>query len=162
MGLSEAPGTKAPPALKLFLSYSHKDEEIKNELRKHIFPLARSGLILEWHDGKIEPGDKWDTTILKNLEGADIIVFLISIDFINSKYCYDTEMEVALDREADGLATIIPILVRNCLWKTTKLAPFQALPKDEQAIASWPDRDAALTEVADGIRIVAERLQSER
>jgi len=162
VGLAEVPGTKAPPALKLFISYSHQDESIKDELLKHLSPLKRLNLISDWHDRKIEAGDKWEQAISDNLEKADIVVLLISIDFINSKYCYEVEMDAALDRQADGVATVIPVIARSCMWKSTRFAPFQALPTDGKAIVTWPDRDVALADVADGIRLVAERILSKR
>lgn len=162
VGLAEVPGSKAPTALKLFISYSHQDEGMKDELLKHLSPLKRLKLIADWHDRKIEPGDKWGDAISENLEKSDIVILLISIDFINSKYCYDIEMDAALDRQADGMVTVIPVIARSCMWKSTRFAPFQALPTDGKAIATWPDRDEALSIVAEGIRQVAERLLSKR
>jgi hypothetical protein len=144
------------------MSYSHRDEDIKGELLKHLSPLKRLNLIADFHDRKIEPGDKWAQVISENLEKADIVVLLVSIDFINSNYCYDIEMDAALDRQADGMATVIPVIARSCMWKSTRFAPFQALPTDGKAIATWPDRDEALSVVAEGIRQVAERLLSKR
>jgi hypothetical protein len=161
VGLAEVPG-KAPSALKLFISYSHQDEDIKDGLLKHLSPLKRLNLISDWHDRKIEAGDKWGEVISENLKKADIIVLLISIDFINSKYCYDVEMDAALDRQADDKTKVIPVIARSCLWKSTRFAPFRALPTDGKAIVTWPDRDVALTDVADGIRVVAEQILSKR
>jgi hypothetical protein len=162
VGLAEVPGGKAPSALKLFISYSHQDEDIKDGLLKHLEPLKRLNLISHWHDRKIEAGDRWGEVISENLKKADIIVLLISIDFINSKYCYDVEMDAALDRQADDKAKVIPVIARNCLWKSTKFAPFQALPTDGKAIVTWPDRDEAFTVVADGIQVVAEQILRKR
>jgi hypothetical protein len=162
VGLAEVPGSKAPSALKLFISYSHHDEGIKDELLKHLSPLKRLNLISDWHDRKIDAGENWGHAISDNLKKADIVVLLISIDFINSEYCYDVEMDVALDRQADGMATVIPVIARSCMWKSTRFAPFQALPTDGKAIVTWHDRDVALTDVADGIRQAAERILSKR
>jgi len=125
-------------------------------------PLKRLGLIAEWHDRKIEPGDKWGATISDKLKAADIIILLVSIDFINSRYCYDVEMDAALDRQADGAATVIPVIARSCMWKSTRFAAFQALPTDGKAIATWLNQDDALTIVAEGIQQVAERLMERR
>jgi hypothetical protein len=161
VGLAGEPGI-APAALHVFVSYSHRDEEIKNELIKHISPLKRINLIADWHDRKIEAGDKWEQVISENLKKADIIILLVSIDFINSEYCYGTEMDAALDRETAGQAVIIPVIARSCMWKNSRFAPYQALPTDGKAIATWSDRDEALTVVSEGIRQVAERLISAR
>lgn len=162
VGLAEAPGLKAPTALHVFVCYSHQDEAIKNELIKHLSPLKRLNLVADWHDRKLEAGDKWEQVISKNLEKADIIILLVSIDFINSEYCYDIEMDAALDRAAADRAVVIPVIARSCMWKSSRLAPFQALPTDGKAIVTWSNQDEALTLVAEGVRQVAERLMSKR
>lgn len=162
VGLASAPGEAPAKALQVFISYSHQDEQIKDELIKHLSPLRRLNLIDAWHDRKISAGDKWDTAITDALQSADIVLLLVSIDFINSKYCYDVEMETALERERTGEIVVIPVIARNCMWKTTEFARLQATPTDGKAIASWADRDEAMTIVAERIREVAERLVSER
>jgi hypothetical protein len=162
VGLATAPGAAAPKALQVFISYSHQDELLKNELVKHLSPLKRLNLIDDWHDRKISAGDQWDTAIDNALKGADIVLLLVSIDFINSRYCYDIEMETALERERQGDVVVIPVIARNCMWKTTEFARLQATPTDGKAIASWTDRDEALTVVAQRIQEVAERLMAER
>lgn len=162
VGLASAPGAAPPKALRVFVSYSHQDEALKNELIKHLSPLKRLNLIDEWHDRKINAGDQWDTAIADALKTADIVLLLVSIDFINSRYCYDVEMMSALDRERRGELVVIPVIARNCMWKTTEFARLQATPTDGKAIASWSDRDEALTVVAQRIQEVAERLMAER
>jgi len=162
VSLAAISGEKSPAPLNVFISYSHLDEQIKDELVKHLLPLQRMALIAGWHDRKIQPGDKWEGVITKNLNSADIYILLISIDFINSKYCYDIEMDKALEREAAGNAIIIPVIVRGCMWRSTPFRHFQALPIDGKAISTFPDRDEALSSVAEGVRVVAERLISKR
>lgn len=162
VGLAAAPGAPAPKALQVFISYSHEDEATKTDLLKHLEPLKRLNLIEDWHDRKIGAGDKWGDAVAGALEKADIIILIVSIDFINSRYCYDIELECALDRERAGEAIVIPVIARNCMWQSMNFAHLQALPTDAKAVASWSDRDDALTAVAEGIRKVAERLMAER
>lgn len=162
VGLASAPGVARPKALQVFISYSHQDEALKDELVKHLSPLKRLDLIDDWHDRKISAGDQWDMAIADALAGADIVLLLVSIDFINSRYCYDVEMESALDRERRGEVVVIPVIARNCMWKTTEFARLQATPTDGKAIKSWPDIDEALTVVAERVREVAERLMAEK
>lgn len=158
VGLASSPGTRG---LTLFISYSHVDEELKNELMKHLEPLRRRHEIDAWHDRKIKPGDDWASEISDNLRTADIILLLISIDFINSKYCYEKELETAMVRNDSDDAVVVPIILRQCLWHHTPFAKLQALPKDGKAVNSFNDRDAALTAVAEGIRqVVDARLAS--
>jgi hypothetical protein len=162
VGLANAPGAARSKALQIFISYSHVDADLKGALVKHLEPLRRLNLIDQWHDGKIEAGDKWDEKIAEAIEKSDIILLLVSIDFINSRYCYDVELDLALERGRDGDAVVIPVIGRSCIWESMKFAHLQSLPADGKAIASWADRDQALTAVAEGIKRVAERLMDER
>lgn len=152
VGLANAPGSKA---LTLFISYSHADEALKNELLKHLAPLKRLKLIEAWHDRKLKAGDDLDHEISANLEKADIAIFLLSVDFINSQYCYDVELEKALELHAKGSLVVVPVVLRSCLWQHTPLAKLLALPKDGKAVTAWADKDEALTNVADGLRLKA-------
>jgi hypothetical protein len=87
---------------------------------------------------------------------------VISIDFLNSKYCYETELDVALGRVAKGEAVVVPVITRTCMWKLSKFGGLQALPKNGKAIATYVNRDEALTEAAERIKLVAEsRLKNE-
>jgi len=135
---------------------------LKSALVKHLEPLRHRKLIEEWHDRKITAGKEWDREISDQLSSADIILLLVSIDFINSKYCYDIEMERALERHQTGEARVVPIIMRSCLWQDAPFAKLQALPKDAKAVQAWADRDEALTDVVDGIRKVAEELLATR
>ena len=152
VGLASAPGSKA---LTLFISYSHADELLKNELLKHLAPLKRLKLIEAWHDRKLKAGDDIDHEISDNLEASDIALFLVSVDFINSQYCYDVELEKALELQAQGKLAVIPVILRSCLWQHTPLSKLLALPKDGKAVAAWVDRDEALADIAEGIRLKA-------
>lgn len=155
VGLAHTPGAKA---LSIFISYSHADEPLKTELIKHLEPLKRLNLIETWHDRKILPGEEWAKSISKNLEEAHIVILLVSIDFINSKYCFDIELEKALELHQQQKTVVVPVILRNCLWHHTPFAKLQALPKDGKAIKTFSDIDEALTSVVEGIRVVAEQI----
>lgn len=148
----------APNALKLFISYCHADETLKTELLKHLEPLRRLQLIDTWHDRQIKAGEDWGKKISSNLEVADLIILIVSIDFINSNYCYDVELERALERHLAGEAVVIPLIARSCMWKTAPFANLQALPKDAKPISLWPDRDDALSAVAASIKDTVEAI----
>lgn len=159
VGLANVPGA---PALRVFISYSHADEALKDELLKHLSPLKRMNLIEEWHDRKLKAGEEWDRSISRNLDTADIILLLVSIDFVNSKYCYDIELEKALELHDQKKAIVVPVILRTCMWQHTPFAKLQALPRDAKAISAWTDRDEALASVAEGIKVVAENLRQSR
>ncbi|WP_163988191.1 TIR domain-containing protein [Pyxidicoccus caerfyrddinensis] len=143
----------------LFISYSHADESFRQDLEKHLSLLRRSGLIHLWHDREIIPGQQWADEIDRHLESSQIIVLLISADFIASDYCFAKEMTRALERHKEGTAVVVPIILRDCDWNLAPFGEIQALPKDGKAIKSWDDRDAALTDVARGLRKAVAHMQ---
>jgi hypothetical protein len=87
---------------KLFFSYSHVDENFRDTLEKHLSALKHEGLIDSWHDRKIRAGDEFDNVIDENLKQADVILLLISSDFIASRYCFEIEMKRALETSCRG------------------------------------------------------------
>ena len=146
-------------AVRLFYSYSHKDETLRNELETHLKLLQRVGLIEAWHDRKIEAGDDWKEQIDRNLEDADIILLLVSADFIASDYCYEKEMKRALEREKNRQARVIPVILRDVNWGRAPFAHLQALPENAKAVMTWPDRDTAWRNVSEGIEKVVEEIR---
>jgi hypothetical protein len=154
-GGSVALATTAETALTMFISYAHADEAIKNELLKHLGPLRHLKLVKTWDDREIKAGDKWDTEIARQLVSSQIILLLVSSDFINSVYCYEKELKVALERQETENTRVVPVIVRSCLWNHTPIAHLQVLPKDAKPIASWDNQDEALTDVAEGLRKIA-------
>jgi hypothetical protein len=155
VALARGPGVSKT---RLFISYSHLDENLKIELEKHLEPLRRIKLITAWSDRKLIPGDDWGSVISSNLEEAQVVLLLVSIDFINSEYCYDIEMDRAMARNNAGQCVVIPIILRGCLWQHTPFSKLQALPQDGLPVTSLPDRDRAFASVADGVRIAVEEL----
>lgn len=144
-------------AKSIFFSYSHKDEGLRDELETHLKLLQRQGIISTWHDRKILPGAEWDREIDRHLERAEIVLLLVSADFVASDYCWEKEVSSALERHQAGTATVIPVILRTCDWRKTPFGTLQGLPRDVKAVTAWSDRDAAWTDVATGIRAIAEQ-----
>lgn len=151
-------GGDAP--IHLFYSYSHKDEELRNQLEIHLALLRRQGFIHHWHDRRIGAGQEWAGAIDANLESAQIILLLVSADFIASDYCYEKETARAIERHEAGEARVIPVLLRAVDWTDAPFAKLQALPKDGKPVTAWADRDAAWLDVAQGIRKAVEALRA--
>lgn len=145
-------------ALNLFISYSHKDERIKQKIQEHLASLRRSDLIADWCDRKIAPGSEWAGEIDARLREADVVLLLVSSAFIDSEYCYGIEMEQALRQHNSGDSVVVPISVRQCRWEGLPFAKLQALPKDKNPICNARPMDSALTEVAEGIARIANSL----
>lgn len=138
--------------VKVFLSYSHVDEKFKEKLDIHLAPLKRSNKKLEvWQDRELKAGTKFDEEIKKHLKEDDIIILLISADFINSDYCYEVEMKTAFERMEKKEAVVVPVIVRPCYWKKTPLGDIQALPKDGNPISKYQDEDDAYVEIVESI-----------
>ncbi len=141
---------------KLFYSYSHGDETLRDELEKHLSILKRQDVISAWHDRKISAGEEWKGEIDEHLDKAHVILLLISSDFLASDYCYDLEMNRAIERHERREARVIPVILRPCDWHYAPFARLQALPNDAKPVTKWDDRDDAFLDVAKGIRKVAE------
>jgi hypothetical protein len=114
----------------LFFSYSHIDEALRNQLEVHLFALKRQGLISTWHDRRIIVGSHVGDAIDANLEAAQIILLLVSSDFIASDYCYEREMMRAMERQESGDARVIPVILRPCDWHDLRFGKLLAAPRD--------------------------------
>ena len=132
----------------VFFSYSHKDEALRDQLETHLALLKNQGLIDAWYDRRIIAGDEVDNAIFSKLETAEIILLLVSADFLSSAYCYSREMARAMERHQAGDARVIPVILRHCVWHGAPFGKLMAAPKDGKPITSWPDRDEALADVA--------------
>lgn len=146
--------------ISLFYSYAHKDEHLRNELEKHLHLLSREGLISPWSDRKILPGEQWAKEIDANMEAASVILLLVSPDFLASDYCYEIEMQHALERHKRGEARIIPIILRPCDWQHAPFAYLQCLPRGGQAVTKWSNQDEAFLDITQGLRRIIERSHS--
>lgn len=142
--------------INLFYSYSHKDEALRDTLETHLKLLKRQNVIDTWHDRKIMSGTEWGKAIDENLETADIILLLISADFLASDYCWDIEIQRAMQRHEENSAVVIPVSLRPCDTGNAVFMKLQGLPKNFKPVTTWPIQDEAFTDIAQGIRATAE------
>lgn len=154
----------------LFYSYAHEDEPLRDELQDHLMILERRGVVRSWHDRAIVPGHDWSREIHEQLRTADVVLLLISKDFIASDYIMGAELHLAMERQRKGDAVVIPILLRQVDMQPEDAAdmPFvnllkpQGLPKDLKPVTSWPNRDEAWTNVASGLRATVNEIRARR
>lgn len=139
-----------------FISYSHKDQDLRNELENHLAMLTRSGVIDAWHDRRIVAGSELDPTISERLESAQIILLLVSADFLASNYCYDIEMDRAMQKHSDGSARVIPVILRACDWHSAPFGKLLATPSDGKPVTMFANQDEAFTNIAKDVRRAAE------
>jgi formylglycine-generating enzyme required for sulfatase activity len=145
--------------VKVFISYSHDDKQYCDNIKKYLGQLAQCGHSVDvWADHQIKAGEEWDETIEEKLRQADIILFLVSVNFITSRYIKDNELAVGYERREGGSAEIIPVLLSDCMWEKTGLAKFQALPIDPsnkraKPITTWEkdERDSVYNSIAQAI-----------
>ncbi len=137
----------------LFFSYSHKDETLRDELEVHLAMLKRSGAIEAWHDRKIPAGDELDGAIDAKLNSSEVILLLVSPDFLASRYCYDVEVQRAMERHREGTARVIAVILRPCDWESTPFAKLLLTPTDGKPVTKWPNRDEAFLDVVKQIRV---------
>jgi hypothetical protein len=156
-----AKSTISDGPVQLFYSYSHKDERFRGQLETHLTLLRRQDLIRDWHFRKIPPGREWEGAIDQNLESAEIVLLLVSADFVGSDYCYDIELNRALDKHESGEARVIPVIIRPTDWTGTPFRKLQALPKDAKPVTKWANRDDAWLNIATGIRKVVNELREQ-
>ena len=135
--------------LKVFISYAKEDKEFKEKLKDHLSTLLRNNKIVIWDDEKLHAG-KWDPQIEEQLNQADIILFLVSKDFISiaKKYIWEKEIPLAIKRnQNDEKVKLIPIVLKPCDWEETALGDFTALPEKAKPIISWNDENEAFLSV---------------
>jgi hypothetical protein len=140
------------PESKVFISYSHKDEHFREELEKHLVMLKRKGLVQTWTDREILPGQEWGKEISTELEASDIILLLVSSDFLASDYCFDIEVRQAMKQHEQGTSTVVPIIVRSCDWQDAPFGILQGLPKGAKPIKEYLDIDGAFLDVVQGLK----------
>ena len=142
----------------LVFSYAHADEALRNELEKHLSPLKRMGRVSTWHDRRIVPGEEFAGQIDRHFGEADIILLLISSDFIASDYCYQIEMSNALQRHERGEAVVIPVILRPCAWRQLPFGKLLAATVDGKPIAQFPSFDEGFVQVAEAVSRALDKL----
>lgn len=161
----EAEQTEQQAPVRAVFLYDQEDEPWKNMLDKHLAVLRRTEGIHTWDESKISAGEVVDERIKQQLDQANLIFLLISSDFLASDKLYNEQLRQAMQRNGDGKAYIIPILVRPCAWEGAVFSNSKLiLPRKNNPIASWEDKDAACSSIVRELEkylpIIVENLQS--
>ncbi|MDQ3812909.1 MAG: TIR domain-containing protein, partial [Armatimonadota bacterium] len=148
--------------LKIFISYSHKDEPFKNELVTMLAGLQRRGIVDAWQDRRIEAGDEWNTSIQDAMNDCDLALLLVSPDYLASRFIQEAEQPTLLQRRQEMQLRVIPIIVRPCLWQSEPvLKDLQAVPKNGKPIITFSTDNGERDQVwADIATIIEERAQA--
>ena len=143
----------------IFFSYSHADEDLRNELAKHLSILQREGVITTWHDRRIDPGENLPGQIDDELNRADVVLLLVSADFLASDYCYDVEMKRAMERHEQDTVRVVPVILRPCDWQSAPFGSLMAVPTDGKPVTKHATLDDGFLEVTRAIRRIAGPVQ---
>ena len=154
-------GDERKKAIKVFYSYAHKDKKLKDELDKHLANLKQQGLISTFYDQDITAGKEWVQEIEQHLEDANIILLLISPDFIASDYHYGREMKLALNRQKEEKVRVLPIILRPGDYESAPFSTLHPLPLGGKPVTAWPNRDEAFLSIVQSIKKVIEEIKAE-
>jgi len=142
---------------KIFISYSREDVNIvESKLIRSLRNLERHDKIIIWYDKKLQAGDEWDPEIKKQLQEANIILFIVSLDFIANDYIWDVEIKNAIERHNNIKTTVIPIILSPCDWagNATPFSKLQVVPTKGKPITTFENQDEAWLEVLQAIKKV--------
>jgi DNA-binding FadR family transcriptional regulator/class 3 adenylate cyclase len=162
MAASSHLDTPGQTGFRVFLSYSHGDNRLRDRLDDHLAPLKRDSSVIAWDDREISAGQDWRKEIGIQLEKSDIIILLVSSRFLSSDFCWHVETQRALERDAIDAARVIPVILSACDWQGSPLGRLQALPSGGKPVANWGDVNKALENVVTGIRRVIAELKTLR
>lgn len=149
-------------ALRAFISYAHEDEELRDKFVRALSQLQRDGLIEGWDDRGIAAGADWAGVIDERLRTAELIVLLVSNDFLASDYCNEIELATALERHRTGDARVVPLILRPCDWESSRFGKLQALPRDGKPVIDWKTEDHGFLNAVRGLRLVSVEFQKSR
>jgi hypothetical protein len=144
---------------KIFISYAHKDEDYKNQFEIHLSGLKRQNLIDVWTDRQVLIGEKWDEKIRQRLITSDIVIFLISSDFLASEYINEVEIKKTIARHKNKEILIAPIFLRPCDFESSILSDFQGVPRDKKFIVTWDNIDSAFLKVIEELKKIIVNFQ---
>ncbi len=154
-------GQQDKPAWEMYYSYAPQDEAFCLELEKHLKPLERDNLVKGWHRGKIPGGTNESQEIENHRDCANVILLLLSSDYVASDDCY-AEMQWALERkQADGLL-VIPIILRPIEAEDIPFKTAQLLPTRGRTVTNWPSHDEAFQDILLGMRRLLERQEQQQ
>jgi hypothetical protein len=148
--------------IKIFYCYDHQDGKLREILEKHLVPLRRRRDITTWVDMDIQAGLDWREVSVTHLAEAELILLLLSSDFMASWYSKAEDILRALERHKAGRARVIPILLRPVLWEITPLGILSPLPVNRKPVTLWENQDQAFFEIAQGIELVVQEMLQER
>lgn len=134
--------------IRIFVSFAAADRKEKDRLLAHLLPLRDQGLIEPWEDRPFQPIDRWDFEIQKQLDSADLVILLITPEYLRSRFRFQDAMQSALERHESGEAKVLPVRVRPCDFESTRLATLPAVPEGANWVSHFRPRNDGFYNVA--------------
>jgi hypothetical protein len=139
----------SPPAkLRAFYSYAHADRERwLRTVQTHLDQPKTWGWISDWSDQELLPGDDWNEKLQEQLIGSDVIVMLVTANFLAARGCKE-EVALALQLAKGPKPPLIcPILASDCLYSTSPIGHLHPAPDWNTPVGS-PERHDLLARTA--------------
>ncbi|MDQ2902563.1 MAG: TIR domain-containing protein [Ktedonobacteraceae bacterium] len=147
--------------LQVFFSYAPADEDACKELDKQLVMLRRNKVITCQYSRNVIAGQEVANEIARYMSQSQIILLLISPDYLASDEVFDSEVALACSLYEAGLAHVIPVLLRPTNdWEEAFFGKLQPLPKDGIPINNHSPRgrEQAFFNVAQDIKKVVDLL----
>lgn len=144
--------TRKDKPISLFICYAHANEQTVKRMIPSLKVLARRGYIAPWRDTDLVPGEDWDDTIKQRLLKSQIILFMVSTDFLASRYITEQERPLAMSLMKEKKAIVVPVLLSSCSWRDEDFASLEKLPRKDDPVSSFNPRDKAWFLVEEGIK----------
>jgi hypothetical protein len=135
----------------LFYAYAAQDVRMHEQLEKHLRALKQRGALADWHSRVVGSDAAWRTEVSPHVAQADVVMLLVSGDFVSHEYCYGPEVHLALERHLRGEVRLIPVLLRPCNWKSTPFGALHPLPQDGKPVSRWRSAELAFQSIVAGI-----------
>ena len=146
---------------RLFYSYCHKDTKHRTNMEKSLSLLRRDRLLRDWSDQRILAGQPISQKIKKEMDQADIIVFLLSQDFLASDECMKEWNYAKLCLSKNRLLLRIPIILTDCAWQDLLDGDdLKALPTDGQPVSNFDNTSKPWHQVYVGLKEVINQLRN--
>ncbi len=158
----ESPEASAPRdnPVSVFICYARANDRVVKRLVPSLKVLARRGYISPWRDTDLIPGDDWDEMIQERLSGSQIILFMVSRDFLASRYITEHERPIAMRLMEEEKAVVVPVLLSTCSWHDEDFAKLEKLPRKDELISSITPREDAWALVEEGLKKVVEKVRT--
>ena len=141
-----------PERRQLFISYSHRDGEWVERLRRMIKPLEQRYGLERWDDSRIQAGGLWRQEIEQALASASVALLLVSADFLASDFVARSELPPLFRAAKQKGLRILWVPLRPSLWKhIPEIEQYQAVIPPGRTLAEMAEveQERAFVQIAE-------------